>query len=156
MPLIETITPAIAGPNRRVKFIAAFDIAIALITLSGPTASAISGVRAGVPSAKNVPCASPITNSIPKVIWFVATRIAVTSMITLEVPCVMRLRLRFSKRSASEPPISAKNSIGSPNDSAIAPVAPNEPVSSHARSAREICCICMPVNENSVATHSTR
>jgi len=62
----------------------------------------------------------------------------------------------LSSRSASEPPISENSIIGSPNESEIAPTAPNDFVSSHASSARAICCICMPVNENAEETHRYR
>lgn len=119
-----TIAPATAGPKSRVAFIAAFDMAIALITFWGPTTWAISGLRAGMPSAMAVPPPRPTTNSQPMVIVPVNSITAVATAKNAVADCEAMVRLRFSKRSASEPPTSENSSMGSPNESEMRPTAP--------------------------------
>ena len=129
------------------KFIAALDMAIALITLSGPTACAINGVRAGMPSAIAVPPPSPRMKSHSNVIVSVTSMSALISANSPVTTCEMSERFRFSKRSASEPPTRENRSMGRPNESEIAPTAPKDSVRRQASSARATCCICMPVKE---------
>ena len=118
------MTPASAGPKRRVAFIAALDIAIALITFSGPTTWAISGLRAGIPRAIAVPPPTPSANSQGMVMVSVTSMAAVATAKKAVAACEAIVRLRFSNRSASEPPISEKNSMGNPKESEMSPTAP--------------------------------
>ena len=145
MPWIAIRSPATAGPTSLVAFIDAVERAMAAIRFCGPTTCAISGVRAGMPKAKNVPWINPTMNSSSTVMVLVRTRNAVTRASTPVSDCWTSCRLRLLTRSATAPPISEKNSIGRANESETRPVSAYDSVSCHASAARATCCMFMPM-----------